>query len=214
MMFLHAFAASWPNLLGSAARLPALELGGGPEGAIASNLLDMLGRIEGTGGSLRSATVSRSRVAADYAVYVRTTVADTGVPRGMLSLAGQTMLDVTLPGAGGQAGSYTLPEDEIPATLITRIDPAVGGTPSTSGWIGLVDGLDRMSWLLALPMEPHAGPAVYAEIPDLARLVAIEPQVARELEPIRGFLERRSLRASLELVAGEPVVRAVLARTP
>ena len=101
------------------------------------------------------------------------------------------------------------------AVLVSELfPPAVGGTPSTSGWIGLVDGLDRMSWLLALPREPHAGPAVYAEIPDLARLVAIEPQVARELEPIRGFLERRSLRASLELVAGEPVVRAVLARTP
>ncbi|MBC8068258.1 MAG: hypothetical protein IAG13_07990, partial [Deltaproteobacteria bacterium] len=88
---IHMLIASWPNLLGAAARWPALEIGDGPEGAMARNLVDVLGRNEGFGGSVRSFSLARRVVQADYVVYARTTAQDAGIVRGMLSLAGQTM---------------------------------------------------------------------------------------------------------------------------
>lgn len=211
--YLHVLAASWPNFLGSIARLPSVELGSGPEAAIARNVVDMIGRVEGTGGSLRSASMSGYRMSGDYVVYARTTAADTGVPKAMLSLAGQSMGDVTLPGGAGVASAFTIPEDELPATLMARTDPpAAGSTAATSGWLALVDGPDRMAWLLGLPSEAHAGPGVYVEIPDLGRLVAVVPDLARELAAMMGFLERRSLRLGAEIDDGEVLVRGALLR--
>lgn len=211
--YLHVLAASWPNFLGSIAQLPSAELGSGPEAAIARNVVDMIGRVEGTGGSLRSASMSGYRVSGDYVVYARTTATDAGVPKAMLSLAGQSMGDVTLPGGAGVASAFTLPEDELPATLMSRTDPpAAGSTAASSGWLALVDGPDRMAWLLGLPSEAHAGPGVYVEIPDLGRLVAVVPDLARELAAMMGFLERRSLRLGAEIDDGEVLVRGALRR--
>lgn len=211
--YLHVLAASWPNFLGSIAQLPSAELGSGPEAAIARNVVDMIGRVEGTGGSLRSASMSGYRMSGDYVVYARTTATDAGVPKAMLSLAGQSMGDVTLPGGAGVASAFTLPEDELPATLMARTDaPTAGSTAATSGWLALVDGPDRMAWLLGLPGEAHAGPGVYVEIPDLGRLVAVVPDLARELAPMMGFLERRSLRLGAEIEDGEVLVRGAFVR--
>lgn len=211
--YLHVVAASWPNFVGSIARLPSVELGSGPEAAIARNVVDMIGRVEGTGGSVRSASVSGYRVSSDYVVYARTTATDAGVPKAMLSLAGQSMGDVTLPGGVGVASAFTIPEDELPATLMSRTDPPVAGsTAASSGWLALVDGPDRMAWLLGLPSEAHVGPGVYVEIPDLGRLVAVVPDLAREFAAMMGFLERRSLRLGAELDDGEVVVRGAFVR--
>jgi hypothetical protein len=212
--YLHVVAASWPNFLGSIARLPSVEFGSGPEAAIARNVVDMIGRVEGTGGSVRSASMSGYRASGDYVVYARTTATDAGVPKAMLSLAGQSMGDVTLPGDAGVASAFTIPEDELPATLMARTDPpAAGSTAATSGWLALVDGPDRMAWLLGLPSEAHAGPGAYVEIPDLGRLVAVVPDLARELAEVMGFLERRSLRLGAEIEDGEVVVRGAFVRT-
>lgn len=210
-LIMHAIVASWPNVLGSAARLPALELGGGAEGAVATNVLDMVGRVQSTGGSLRTANIDHQRVMAEYAVFARTSATDAAIPRGVVALGGGSMTDTTLPGTGGTASLFKVPEDEFPMTVVSRTDPATAGTTAT-GWIAMVDAPDRMSWLLALPTEPYAGPAAYAELPDLARAMQSWPDIARELEPMRVWLERRSLRASFELDQGEPLVRAALVR--
>jgi len=210
-LIMHALVASWPNALGSAARLPALELGGGAEGAVATNVLDMVGRVQSTGGSVRTASVDHQRIAAEYALFARTSATDAGIPRGVVALGGGSMQDTTLPGTGGTAALFKVPEDEFPMTVVSRPDPASPGTPAT-GWIALVDAPDRMAWLLGLPTETYAGPAAYAELPDLARVIQSWPDIARDLEPMRVWLERRSLRASFELDHGEPLVRAALVR--
>lgn len=207
-LWVHVFAASWPSLLGSIARLPSLEAGGGPEAMIVRNLVDMVGRVQGIGGSLRSASFSGRRITGDYVVYARTNDSDAGVPKAMLSLAGMGMTEVALTGELGKASAFTVPEDDVPMTLMSRVDPA-----TKSGWLTVVDGPDRLSWLLGLPNETYLGPGVYAEIPDLARLVATVPEAARELSAISGFLERRSLRMTAEFDDGEALVRAALVRT-
>jgi hypothetical protein len=210
---LHMLVASWPNLLGAAARWPAMEIGDGPEGAMARNLVDVLGRIEGFGGSVRSFSLARRTVQADYAVYARTTAQDAGIVRGMLSLAGEAMAEVTISGIEGPMFSWTIPEDELAATVISRVDPPglLGGT-SERGWIAVVDGADRMGWLLGLPQESPEGPAAYVELPDLARALPTQPEIERELGFLRGFFGGLRLRAMLDVDAGEPRVTAVLSR--
>jgi hypothetical protein len=210
-LIIHAMIASWPNLLGSLARLPAIELGGGAEGAVATNVLDMVGRVQSVGGSLRSASIGRQAVVAQYVVYARTSATDAGIPRGIISLGGGTMRDTTLPGTGGNAAIFEVPEDDFPMTVVSRPDPPTDGTTPT-GWVAMVDAPDRMSWLLGLAAEAYAGPAAYAEIPDVARAIQSWPELAVELESMRVWLERRSLRATFEIVDGEPVIRAALVR--
>lgn len=211
-LWFHALFASWPNLLGSAARIPALELGGGAEGAVATNVLDAVGRVQSTGGSIRAAAIDWPRTTAEYAVFARTSAADTAIPRGVVALRGGSMTETTLPGTGGTAATFKVPEDGFPMTIVTKTDAAeAGATPA--GWIALVDAPDRMSWLLGLPTETYAGPAAYAELPDLGKVLQSLPaEGVRALEPMRVWLDRRSLRASFELDQGEPVLRAALVR--
>jgi hypothetical protein len=210
---LHVVAASWPNLLGAAARWPALEAGQGPEGAMVRNLVDVVGRIEGFGGSVRSFSIGSRAVQADYVLYARTTAQDSGIVRGFLSIAGQSMNEITLAKLTGPTYSWTIPEDDVPATVISRADPpGPTGAPAELGWIALVDGADRMGWLLGLPQETPDGPPAYAEIPDLARALPSVPEIERELGFLRGFLGGLRLRAMLDVDAGEPRVTAVLSR--
>lgn len=211
---LQLVAASWPNLLGAVARWPALEVGDGPEGAMVRNLVDVIGRIEGFGGSLRNFSIGHRNVQADYVLYARTSAADAGIVRGFLSLAQQSMTEITLAGVQGSMFSYTVPEDDFPATLVSRADPAASGAAQPElGWIAVVDGADRMGWLLGLPQEPPQGPPAYFEIPDLARALPTVPEIERELGFLRGFFGGLQLRAMLEVDAGEPRITAVLSRS-
>ena len=210
---MHVVAASWPNLLGAAARWPALEVGDGPEGAMVRNLVDVIGRIEGFGGSLRNFSIGHRNVQADYALYARTSAADAGIVRGFLALAEQSMTEITVSGVQGTMFSWTIPEDDFQATLISRNDPPpTGATNPELGWIALVDGADRMGWLLGLPQESPDGPPLYFEIPDLARALPTVPEIEREIGFLRGFFGGLSLRAMLDVDAGEPRITAVLAR--
>lgn len=210
---MHIAAASWPNLLGAAARWPTLEIGDGPEGAMVRNLVDVIGRIEGFGGSLRNFSIGHRSVQADYAVYARTSAADAGIVRGFLALAEQSMSEITVSGVQGTMFSWTIPEDDFQATLISRNDPPpTGATNPELGWIALVDGADRMGWLLGLPQESPDGPPAYFEIPDLARALPTVPEIEREIGFLRGFFGGLSLRAMLDVDAGEPRITAVLSR--
>jgi hypothetical protein len=213
LAMMHVFAASWPNLAGAAARWPALEVGDGPEGAMVRNLVDVIGRIEGFGGSLRNFSIGQRIVQGDYAVYARTTAADAGIVRGFLTLAEQSMTEITVSGVTGTMFSWTVPEDDFPATVISRVDPpAAGAAQPELGWIALVDGADRMAWLLGLPQEAPDGPPAYLEIPDLARALPTVPEIERDIGFLRGFFGGLALRAMLDIDAGEPRITAVLAR--
>ncbi|MBC8073969.1 MAG: hypothetical protein IAG13_36960, partial [Deltaproteobacteria bacterium] len=169
---------------------------------------------EGFGGSVRSFSLARRVVQADYVVYARTTAQDAGIVRGMLSLAGQTMSEITASGVEGPMFAWTIPEDELAATVISRVDPpGLLGAASELGWIAVVDGADRMGWLLGLPQDPPDGPAAYVELPDLARALPTHPEIERELGFLRGFFGGLRLRAMLAVDAGEPRVTAVLSRS-
>ncbi len=208
---LHLLVASWPNLLGAAARWPVAEAGAGMEGALARNVVDTIAKIEGYGASLRSLNVGRSSVQADYVVYARTTAPDNAMVRGLLGFAEIRLQDGTLPGVDGPVQFATLPEDDAPIVLSTydeRTPTKVDGKDVVYGWLALVDGNDRMAWLLGLPREQSQGPRAYVEVPDIGRLVAAVPELDREIDVLRGWLSGRGFRAALFLEGGEPSIVA------
>jgi hypothetical protein len=210
---LHLLAASWPNLLGAAARWPVAEAGDGMEAAFARNIVDTVAHIEGFGASLRSLTVGRNTVHADYVVFARSTAPDNAMVRGMLGFAELRLQEATLAGIEGPLQFVTLPEDDAPIVLSTydeRTPTKVDGKDVVYGWLAVVDGQDRMAWLLGLPRELHRGPRAYVEIPDLGRLVAAVPELDREIGVLRGWLQGRGLRAALVIADGQPSIVATL----
>lgn len=209
---LHVLAASWPNLLGTVAHWPEREAGKGPEATMARNFAEVFGRIEGAGGSLRSLAVARRSAKADFALYLRTNATDAAMPRGALMLADQSMSEATLGERLGSAWTWKAPTDEISLMLVSRTDPTTDASPSQSGWVAVVDGLERMAWLLELPTEDAHGPAAYLEIPDLGRLLSSFGEIDRDLEVFRGYTMGRGLRMMLDFDGAEPVLTASFAR--
>jgi len=208
----HLVAASWPNLLAAATRWPVAEAGEGFEAGIAS-VVDTIAKIEGYGASLRSLTVGRSTVHADYVAYARTTAPDNALLRGLLRLAEIRLQESTLAGVDGPVQFATLPEDDAPIVLAThdeRTPTVVDGKDVLFGWLAVVDGNDRMAWLLGLPREQANGPRAYVEVPDLGRLVSAVPELDREIGVLRGWLQGRGFRAALLLERGEPRIVATL----
>jgi hypothetical protein len=209
----HLIAASWPNLLAAAARWPVAEAGEGFEAGLARSVVDTIAKIEGYGASLRSLSVGRSTVHADYVAYARTTAPDNAMLRGLLGLAEIRMQESTLAGVDGPVQFATLPEDDAPVVLAThdeRTPTVVDGKDVLYGWLAVVDGNDRMAWLLGLPREQANGPRAYFEVPDLGRLVSTVPELERELGVLLGWLQGRGFRAALSIERGEPRIVATL----
>lgn len=209
------FAATWPNLLGAVAHWPAQEIGRGPEAAIANNVVDAIGRIEGFGMSIRSLSFSGRRFTSDYAAYSRLRRGEVDLVRTGLTFTEAPISDVTLSNELGKATSVRIPEDEIPATIMLYKDPAPDeDTPAEFGWASVVDGPDRMSWLLGLPREANAGPSAYAEIPNLWQLFTAFPDVDRDLGFARAWLDGREFRVAATVSGGAPQIDALLRRRP
>jgi hypothetical protein len=209
----HLFAASWPNLLAAAARWPVAEAGEGFEAGLARSVVDTVAKIEGYGGSLRSLAIGRNAVQADYVAYARTTAPDNAMLRGLLGFAEIRMQESTLAGVDGPVQFATLPEDDAPIVLSThdeRTPTVVEGKNVLYAWLAVVDGNDRMAWLLGLPRESSTGPRAYFEIPDLGRLVSSVPELDRDIGVLRGWLQGRGLRAALSLERGEARIEATL----
>ena len=199
------FAGAWPNLVGAVTRWPAQEIGRGPEAAIANNLVDALGDIEGWGASLRSIAAQGGRgIHADYAVYARAKTQDVDLARTLMSFAELNPTDTAISGVEGKAQMVRLPVREVPAAAMLYHDP-----DKTHGWATLVDGPDRLGWLLNLPRDRAPDPSFYFEIPDLWRLASAEPSLGRELGFARGWLAGRELRMALHVVGGAPEFVAV-----
>ena len=198
------FAGAWPNFVGAITRWPAQEIGRGPEAAIANNIVDALGDIEGWGASLRSISWTGSGVHADYALYARARAQDVDLARTLMSFAELNPTDTAISGVEGKAQMVRLPVREVQAAAMLYHDP-----DKTHGWAAVVDGPDRLSWLLNLARDRAPDPSLYFEIPDLWRLASAEPGVARELGFARGWLAGRQLRMALHVVGGAPEFVAV-----
>lgn len=164
-------------------------------------------------GDTTSLTVARKRVQSDYAAYARSTAVDNAMIRGLLGFAEIRLQESTLAGVDGPVQFATLPEDDAPLVLSTydeRTPISVDGKDVVFGWLAMVDGNDRMAWLLGLPREQASGPRAYVEVPDIGRLFASLEEVDRDLAVLRGWLQGRGLRAALFVDRGEPRIVATL----
>ncbi len=212
-------ASTWPNALGTLLwHAPLSETrGGGPEAALARSLLDAVGRIQGFGLGVRRVDVGRRAVIADFAAYARVAASDLALVGTLLAMAEQRLTTTTVQGVEGTVSMLRIPEDDLPSVLMTREDPetvaSAEGKPVRYGWLTLVDGPERLAWLLGLPTDDGEEPFVYGEIPDLWRLVATVPDAVDELAFARTWAAGRTVKAALRLDDGQPhlLVEAALA---
>jgi hypothetical protein len=201
-------AATWPNAIGTLLWHLPLSEARGPEGAIVRGLLDSVARVQGLGLAVRRIDVGRRSLMGDYALYARVPVNDLGLVGTLLAMADQRMTPTTVEGVEGTVSMLRIPEDDFPAVLMTREDPDTvenaEGKDVRYGWLTLVDGTDRLRWLLELPSDDGQEPMLYGEIPDLWRLVASVPEAVDELGFARTWATERSFKAALSLDEGQP----------
>jgi len=212
------FAATWPNAIGTLLwHLPLAEARGA-ESALVRGLLDSVARIQGAGLSVRRIDVGRRSLMGDYALYARVPVNDLALVSTLLAMAEQKLVPTTVDGVEGTVSMLRIPEDEFPAVLMTREDPdtvkSAEGKDVRYGWLTLVDGNDRLKWLLDLPTDDGQEPLFYGEIPDMWRLVASVPDAVDELGFARTWATERSFKAALHLDDGQPRVLLEVALHP
>jgi hypothetical protein len=210
---------TWPNLLGMLVKLPTTIRG--PEAVVAQSAISAIEHAEGFGGSLRNLSVGRRSAQADYAAYARLGAAGLSVIRGVLALAEVKPSEVAISGVDGKVEMARLPDtDELPATVLLRTDPvpadakaATGSeAPVKYGWAVMADGADRLGWLLGVEQDGNDRPAAYAEVGDLWRLFSVEEHMAKELSFAQTWLSGRYARMLLQVDAGSPELRFVLAK--
>jgi hypothetical protein len=118
------------------------------------------------------------------------------------------MTPTTIDGVEGTMAMLRIPEDDVPAVLMTREDPDTvknaEGKDVRYGWLALVDGTDRLEWLLEQPTDDGEEPYFHGEVPDLWRLVATVPEAVDELGFARTWASERAFKSSLRLDDGQP----------
>lgn len=213
-------ASTWPNALATLLWHLPLSEASGPEAALVRGVLDALARIQGLGLSVRRIDMGRRTLTGEYALYARVPVNDIGLVGTLLAMAEQRMVPTTIEGVEGTITMLRIPEDDVPAVLMSREDPTTvenaEGKEVRYGWLSLVDAADRLKWLLELPTDDGEEPYFYAEVPDLWRLVASVPDAVDELGFARTWATERALKASLRLDDGQPhaLVEVALQRSP
>lgn len=211
--------ATWPNALATLLwHVPMAEAGRGPEAALARSLLDAVARVQGLGLSVRRIDVGRSSLLADYAAYARVPVNDLGLASTLLAMAELRLTPTTVTGVEGNVSMLRIPEDDVPAVLMTREDPdaveSAEGKPVRHGWLTLVDGPERLAWLLGLPTDDGQAPLLHGEVPDLWRLVASVPEAVDELGFARTWATERAFTAALHVDDGQPHLLLEVALRP
>ena len=124
-----------------------------------------------------------------------------------LALAEQRMTSTTIKGIDGEVKMLRIPEDDVPAILMARHDPEaveVDGKEIRHGWLSLMAAPERLAWLLDRPTDDGEAPYIYAEIPDLWRMVASVPDAAGEFGFARTWATDRTVKAALRLDEGQP----------
>jgi hypothetical protein len=211
---LQLLLETWPNAIGAVQRWPKQE-GGKIEVAMIGQVLEAIGRVEGTGASLRSLQVGDRRASADYVVYQRLHGGDLALIRSLLGFAGVRFSQVTLPQVPGKVDQAQLPDSDVPATFLLVTDPGTvraGDKDIEVGWAVVADATDRLTWMLGLERSAATQPAFYAELPDLWRLISSIEDGPRELNFAQGWLSGRSLRIAGDVIGGRLRIDVQLAR--
>jgi hypothetical protein len=210
--------STWPNALGTLLWHMPIAEARGPEAALARGLLDAVSRIGGLGLGVRRIDVGRGSLFADYAAYARVPVNDLSLVSTLLTMAELRLTPTTVEGVAGRVSMLRIPEDDVPAVLMTREDPDTvanaEGKEVRYGWLTIVDGPDRLGWLLGLPTDDGQEPLLYGEIPDLWRLAASVPEAVDELGFARTWATERSFKAALRLDDGQPHLLMEVAMRP
>lgn len=212
---LVVFLETWPNLLAAVQRWPR-EQSGRVESVMISQALDAVGRIEGMGGSLRSLHRSRGSFSGDFIGYMRLQGQDLALIRSLLSLAGVRLSPVSLPQIPGKIESASIPDVDVPASLLLLTDPGTVRADDRDievGWAMIADSNDRLAWMLGLERSAAVMPAFYFELPDLWQLVVATGDGPRELGFAQAWLTGRSLRVAADIIEGRLRVDMQLART-
>ncbi len=207
------FLETWPNALGAAQRWMKEEMRG-PEAAIVGGIVDSIGHFEGSGGSLRSLQVQGGDPRGDFVGYVRAASQELNLLRGLLGFGGLRFAPLQLQSVGAKVESVQIPD--APGSLFIATDPAkvkIGEQETEVGWMIVADAPDRLSWLLGLPRDRAVHPSAYYEV-DLVRLVGSVPEVAGELGSARAWLEGRTVRGSLAVIAGRPRIDLYFGKPP
>ncbi|MEX1363847.1 MAG: hypothetical protein AB1Z98_12015 [Nannocystaceae bacterium] len=208
--------STWPNALGTAMWHLPLSEARGAEAALVRGLIDALGRMQGLGLSLRSLDVGRRTVQAQYAAYARVPASDLSLVSTMLTMAELRLSPTTVEGVEGKVMMLRVPDDDVPAVLMTREDEDEvedeDGKQIRHGWLTVVDAPAQLSWLLGLPTDDGAEPMIYGEIPDLWRMAAVVPELVDELAFARTWATERAFKASLHLDDGQPHLTLEVAR--
>lgn len=195
--------STWPNALGTLTWHLPLSEARGAEAALLRGALDAVGRVQSLGLSVRRLDVGRRSLQATYAAYARVPSSDIGLVNTALSFAELRMNPTTVEGIDGQVMMLRVPEDDVPAVLMSQLDAEAvkddEGKEVVHGWLSLVDDPKQLAWLLGLPTDDGAAPFAYAEIPDLWRLVASVPELVDALGFARTWATERAVRMSLGL---------------
>jgi hypothetical protein len=210
--------STWPNALGTLLwHLPIAEARG-PEAALARGLLDAVARVGGAGLGVRRIEVGRGALVAEYAAYARVPVNDLSLVSTLLTLAELRLTPTTVEGVEGNVSMLRVPEDDVPAVLMTREDPDTvknaEGKEIRYGWLTVVDGPERLAWLLGLPTDDGQEPLLYFEIPDLWRLAATVPEAVDDLGFARTWATDRHFKMALHLDDGQPHLLMEVALRP
>lgn len=208
------FLETWPNGLGMVQRWGAEQKG--VEAAMARTALEIVGRVEGSGGSLRSLKIADRSVHTDYVTYARMPGSDLALFRSLVGFGKVQFAPTTLSGVEAKVEAAQVPSGEVPAQLFLVTDPGtvrVGDKDVEFGWLVAADGPDRLRWLLKdIAQENTALPAAYFELPDLWQLVAGFEDGPRELGFLQSWLSGRSVRFAADVVGGRVRLDLELAR--
>ncbi|HEY8378300.1 MAG TPA: hypothetical protein VIK91_17510, partial [Nannocystis sp.] len=195
---------TWPSALGMVHRWGREQKG--IEAGIIHTAFDIAGRVEGSGGSLRSLQAADRSVHADYVTYARMPGQDLALFRSLLGFAQLRFSPTTIPGVASKVEVSPLPSPDAPAQLFLVTDPGtvrVGDKDLEFGWLAVADAPDRLKWLLAdIEHGPDTGPAFYGELPDLWRMITSFKDGPRELGFLQSWLEGRGLRFAADVIGG------------
>ncbi|MBZ5714233.1 hypothetical protein [Nannocystis pusilla] len=207
---------TWPSALGMVERWGREQKG--MEAGIIRTVLDIVGRVEGTAGSLRSLQFADRNVRTDYVAYSRVQGQDLALFRSLVGLSSLRFSPATVPGVDARVESAGLPGADAPAQFFLVTDPGtvrLADKDVEFGWIVVADGQDRLKWMLAdLERDNETNPAFYGELPDLWRLVASFEGGPREAGFLQSWLTGRGFRLAADVVGGRVRLDAEFARRP
>lgn len=209
---------TWPSALGMVQRWGQEQ--GGVEAGIIRTVLDIVGRVEGTGGSLRSFQLADRGVQTDYVAYSRMPGQDLALFRSLVGFSSLRFAPATIPGLDAKVEAAIVSDLDAPAQLFLVTDPGTirkGDQDLEFGWIIAADGPDRVQWLLRdIERDKAQAPAFYGELPDLWRLVTSFQRGGddNDLGFLQSWLGGRGFRLAADTIGGRVRLDLELARRP